>query len=62
MPCKLMTAEEVASELQVRPGTIRLWARQGLIPSVRLSHKVRRFQLDDVIAALKSAKERRATR
>ena len=37
---KLLTAEEIADALQVRPSTVRLWARRGWIPRIRLSPKV----------------------
>lgn len=50
-PKELLTAEELATRLRVRPGTIRVWARRGRIPSVRLSPKVVRFDFGAVIMA-----------
>jgi excisionase family DNA binding protein len=50
----LLTAAELADRLRVRPSTILEWQRSGRIPSIRLSHKVLRFDLTAVLAALKS--------
>jgi excisionase family DNA binding protein len=50
----LLTAAEIADRLRVRPSTILEWQRSGRIPSIRLSHKVLRFNLGDVVTALKS--------
>jgi excisionase family DNA binding protein len=50
---KLLTAHELAARLAVRPSTIRKWARQGRIPEVFLTRKVRRFDFGAVVAALK---------
>ncbi len=54
---KLLTAEEIADALQVRPSTVRLWARRGWIPRIRLSPKVVRYDLDAVVDALKKRQE-----
>ena len=54
---KLLTAEEVAEVLQVSPRTIREWARTRKIPAVRVSRKVRRFDLQDVLATIKGSGE-----
>jgi excisionase family DNA binding protein len=48
----LLTARELASHLGVKPGTILDWHRQGKIPARRLSHKVLRFNLRDVLTSL----------
>ena len=54
MPEKiLLTKEEVADLLDVRPRTVQVWARRGLIPTVRISAKVVRFDRDAVVAALR---------
>ena len=50
---ELLTAEELAERLRVRPSTIRLWAREGLIPVVKIGAKILRFDLGDVLGALK---------
>jgi predicted site-specific integrase-resolvase len=50
----LFTAQELAGHLGVRPGTILGWHRKGKIPARRLSHKVLRFSLRDVLNALES--------
>lgn len=48
----LLTAEEIAAHFRVKPETVRGWARQGIVPSIKLSHKMVRYRLDDVIEAL----------
>ncbi len=50
---ELLTAEELADRLRVRPGTIRLWGREGRIPRIEVSTKTIRFDLSEVIAALR---------
>jgi predicted site-specific integrase-resolvase len=52
-PIELLTAAELAARLSVRPATIRVWARAGMIPAVRLTPKVVRFEPGDVLAALR---------
>ena len=52
----LLTAEELADRLKLKPGTIREWARAGKIPARRLSHKVIRYSFPEVVAALESAR------
>jgi len=58
MPELLLRTREVAERLRVRPSTIRGWAREGVIPEVRINHKVRRFSWPAVLAAI----ERRTAR
>lgn len=48
----LLTTSEIAKRVKVSPTTIRSWTRRGLIPAVRLSRKVIRFNLDAVLAAV----------
>ena len=52
MSDELLTAEELGARIRLKPDTIVSWARQGRIPSLRLSRKVIRFRLTDVVAAL----------
>jgi excisionase family DNA binding protein len=54
MSLELLTADEIAERLRLRPRTVRQWARRGLIPVIRLSPKVVRFELADVVAAVRS--------
>jgi excisionase family DNA binding protein len=54
---EMLTAEEVADRLRVKPDTIVVWARQGRIPAHRLSRKVIRFRFDDLVAALECEAE-----
>jgi excisionase family DNA binding protein len=51
----LLTAAELAERLGVRPGTVLGWHRKGRIPARKLSQKVLRFDLAEVLAALESA-------
>jgi DNA-binding transcriptional MerR regulator len=52
-PERLEEAGALADRVGVSAGTIRLWARRGWIPSVRITHKVVRFHWPDVLAALR---------
>ena len=56
-PSDLLTAAELADCLGVKPGTILGWHRSGRIPGRRLSHKVLRFSLAEVLAALEGRQE-----
>ena len=51
---ELLTAEELADCMRVRPSTIRLWGREGLIPVVKIGGTIRRYDFAEVIAALKA--------
>lgn len=53
-PTDLLTAAELAVRLKVRTRTIDRWARTGRIPVRKLSPKVRRFNITEVIATLES--------
>ena len=44
---KLLTVEEIAEYLQVKPSTIYQWTHQGFIPHVKLGNRVR-FRLSQV--------------
>jgi excisionase family DNA binding protein len=48
----LLTAAELADRLRVKPETVLAWHRSGRIPSIRLSYKIVRFNLGEVVAAL----------
>lgn len=50
---RLLTAAELASALQTTTGNIMIRTRAGKIPSVRVSPKVIRYDLDDVLRHLK---------
>jgi excisionase family DNA binding protein len=49
----LLTATELADRLRVKPSTVLDWQRTGRIPAIRLSHKILRFNLGEVVSALK---------
>lgn len=50
---RLLTRAELAAELRVQPSTIWRWTRQGKIPVIQPTAKVQRYDLEDVVAALK---------
>ena len=50
---EFLTSEELAQRLRLRPSTIKRWAQEGIIPSLRLSGKVVRFDPEDVECALR---------
>jgi excisionase family DNA binding protein len=51
-----LTAEEVGARLRLKANTVVAWARRGRIPFLRLSRKIIRFKLADVVAALEDAR------
>ncbi len=44
---RLLTVEEIADYLQVKPSTIYQWTHKGFIPHIKLGNKVR-FKLSKV--------------
>ena len=52
---ELLTVEEMAERLRVRPDTIRVWSRRSLIPAVRINAKIIRYDASEVIEALRVA-------
>ena len=53
----LLTAEQLAERLRVKPRTVKEWLRAGRIPAARLTPKVIRYDLEQVVAALKQRQE-----
>lgn len=49
----LVNATEMGRRVGVTSSTIRRWAQDGIIPTVWLSERTRRYDPDEVIAALK---------
>jgi excisionase family DNA binding protein len=52
---ELLTCEELAERLRLRPSTVRASARTGRIPAVRVGPKVIRFDYQQVGQVLQSA-------
>jgi len=51
---ELLTVDQLADRLHVRPRTVQAWARRGRIPAVKLSAKVVRFDWCAVLATLRN--------
>jgi excisionase family DNA binding protein len=49
---ELLTVDQLASRLHIRRRTVQVWARQGRIPSLKLSPKVIRYDWEHVLKAL----------
>jgi excisionase family DNA binding protein len=56
-PAELITAEQLAERLKVSPYTVRLWSKEGKIPTIWLSRTVRRFDYATVLAAVQERTE-----
>jgi len=50
---ELLTADELADRLRLKPETIRIWTREGIIPAIRVTAKVIRYDLGEVETALR---------
>jgi excisionase family DNA binding protein len=51
---ELLTVDQLAERLHVRPRTVKAWALAGRIPAIRVSAKVVRYSWPDVLAALET--------
>lgn len=49
----LITAEQMGERLSLAAGTIKRWASEGIIPCLKLSGKVVRFDPEEVEKALR---------
>jgi excisionase family DNA binding protein len=52
---ELMTRRELAEWLRIRPRTVLDWTKRGVIPALRMSHKIVRY---DPAAVLEAIRER----
>jgi hypothetical protein len=52
MPDRPLTAEELAVALNEPPYTINQWRRRGIIPTIDLGYRTKRYDLESVRAAL----------
>ena len=50
---EIVKTKELARRLDVKPATVRRWAQAGLIPVMRVSAKVIRFDVAEVMRALR---------
>jgi predicted site-specific integrase-resolvase len=49
---RLLDSDQVAEHFGVTVNAVRRWARDGVIPHFRASHRIMRFRLADVESAL----------
>ena len=56
---ELLTAAELGARLRVRPATIRLWTRDGIVPAVRITGKIIRYDVTEVVAALRQRSQQK---
>ena len=59
---EFLTARQLAALLQVSESTVRRLAREGRIPSVRLTSRLMRFHLSSVMSALDGTQTKTRTR
>lgn len=55
---EFLTARQLAGLLQVSESTVRRLAREGRIPSIRLTSRLMRFHLPAVLGALDSTQQK----
>ncbi len=59
---EFLTARQLAAILQVSESTVRRLAREGRIPSIRLTARLLRFHLQSVMNALDGTQQKSRTR
>jgi excisionase family DNA binding protein len=59
---EFLTARQLAAILQVSESTVRRLAREGRIPSIRLTSRLLRFHLQSVMNALDGTQQKSRTR
>lgn len=59
---EFLTARQLAAILQVSESTVRRLAREGRIPSIRLTARLLRFHLQSVMSALDGTLQKSRTR
>ena len=59
---EFLTARQLAKILQVSESTVRRLAREGRIPSIRLTSRLLRFHLQSVMSALDGTQTKTRTR
>lgn len=51
---ELVTAEELGARLRVRPSTVKLWTKEGIIPAIPINKKIVRYSVRRVMDALEA--------
>jgi excisionase family DNA binding protein len=59
---RLLTFSDVAKYCQVTPRAVRIWAKNGVIPSIRISRKTTRFDPDAIEKHLASLKHEQGSK
>ena len=54
---QLWTVEEVAEYLRLQPETVRVKARKGEIPAIKVGKRIWRFDIKEIVACLNISKE-----
>jgi excisionase family DNA binding protein len=54
MEGNLLSADDLAARLRVRPSTVRAWARADRIPAIRIGPKTLRFDFAEVLRAIRA--------
>jgi excisionase family DNA binding protein len=56
---ELLTTNQLAERLHIRPRTVQAWARMGRIPTVKVSPKVIRFDWKAILTVLRAQDKHR---
>lgn len=51
---ELLTLQEACEMLKVHPNTLRQWDKNGTLPAIRISPRMRRYKKEDIIKFLQS--------
>lgn len=51
----IIAPKELARRLSITPATLRKWVRAGIVPEIKVSATVRRFDFEAVVAALEKS-------
>lgn len=59
MSAQLLTTDELANRLDLRPSTVASWGREGKLPRLVISRSVVRYVWSDVLRSLRNGAEAR---
>lgn len=49
---ELLTLQEACGMLKVHPNTLRQWDKNGTLPAIRISPRMRRYRKEDIMKLL----------